>query len=197
MSAEIGSEKIMQRIIEASYTLVDAERITLFAVDPKTGELVCTVSKDPFFQGVRMGYGHGIVGHVALTRRSLRIDNAYSDPRFNQLSDLKTGYRTHSILTVPVTDRRGQSVAVVQAVNKRGGKAFTQEDTLLLESMAVNAGQLLQKSRLYDLAVVAERKSRALVSLVMTATREDLSTEQIMHDIARVAYDALCADQVS
>jgi signal transduction protein with GAF and PtsI domain len=49
------------------------------------------VSKDPFFQGVRMGYGHGIVGHVALTRRSLNIVNAYSDPRFNQLSDLKTG----------------------------------------------------------------------------------------------------------
>lgn len=91
MSAEIGSEAIMKRIIEASYTLVDAERITLFAVDPKTGELVCQVSKDPFFQGVRMGYGHGIVGHVALTRRSLNIVNAYSDPRFNQLSDLKTG----------------------------------------------------------------------------------------------------------
>jgi GAF domain-containing protein len=59
MSAEIGSEAIMKRIIEASYALVDAERITLFTVDPKTGELVCQVSKDPFFQGVRMGYGHG------------------------------------------------------------------------------------------------------------------------------------------
>ena len=50
MSAEIGSEAIMKRIIEASYALVDAERITLFAVDPKTGELVCQVSRDPFFQ---------------------------------------------------------------------------------------------------------------------------------------------------
>ena len=73
---------------------MDAERITLFAVDPKTGELVCQVSKDPFFQGVRMSYGHGIVGHVALTRRSLNIVNAYSDPRFNQLSDIKTGSAT-------------------------------------------------------------------------------------------------------
>ena len=185
MSAEIGSDKIMQRIIEAAYTLVDAERITLFAVDPRTGELVCQVSKDTFFQGVRMAYGHGIVGHVALTRRSLNISNAYSDPRFNQLSDLKTGYKTHSILTVPVTDRRGQSVAVIQAVNKRGDKVFTSEDVSLLESMAVNAGMLLHKSRLFDAAVVADRKTRALLSLVMTATREDQSTEETMQQVSK------------
>jgi GAF domain-containing protein len=235
MSAEIGSEAIMKRIIEASYALVDAERITLFTVDPKTGELVCQVSKDPFFQGVRMGYGHGqstgnrnthahtphqvtfvrrracpretwcvlnlvlfcvvlssfplfcligIVGHVALTRRSLNITDAYSDPRFNQLSDMKTGYKTRSILTVPVTDRKGQAVAVVQAVNKRSSSHFTSEDVLLLESMAVNAGMLLSRSRLYDAAVVADRKSRALVRLVMTATREDQSTEWIMHEVS-------------
>jgi hypothetical protein len=72
-------------------------------------------------------------------------------------------YKTHSILTVPVTDRKGLAVAVIQAVNKRGDKAFTGEDVLLLESMAVNAGMLLQKSRLFDAAVVADRKSRALV----------------------------------
>jgi len=196
MSAELDSNKLMQRIIEASYTLVDAERITLFAVDPKTGDLVCQVSKDPLFQGARMGYGHGIVGHVALTRRSLNIVDAYSDPRFNQLSDLKTGFRTHAILTVPVTDRKGQAVAVIQAVNKRGGTSFSQEDVMLLESMAVNAGMLLQKTRLFDAAVIADRKSRALVSLVMTATREDASTDDIMRDISRVAYDALQADRV-
>ena len=39
MSAEISTEKVMQRIIEASYALVNAERIMLYSVDPQTKDL--------------------------------------------------------------------------------------------------------------------------------------------------------------
>ncbi len=89
---------------------------------------------------------------------SLNIADAYRDPRFDPASDIKTGYKTRSILTVPVTDRKGGCVAVIQAVNKKtadekggsGGSGgvvsarsmsasmvFSQEDVTILESMAV------------------------------------------------------------
>eukprot|EP00455_Lapot_gusevi_P026189 TRINITY_DN2765_c0_g2_i2.p1 TRINITY_DN2765_c0_g2~~TRINITY_DN2765_c0_g2_i2.p1 ORF type:complete len:705 (+),score=207.60 TRINITY_DN2765_c0_g2_i2:54-2117(+) len=180
MSAELGTEKVVPRIIEATYSLVPAERISLFMVNEKPAveiadseektsqkELVCVVSKDENFKGVRIPWGSGIVGHVALTGRSLNIHDAYSDPRFDSAADQKTGFVTKAILTVPVTDRDGSVLAVIQAVNRQGkADVFTSEDVTILESMAVSAGILLRKSQLLSQAVAAQRKSAALMRLV-------------------------------
>jgi len=197
MSAEISTEKVMQRIIEASYALVNAERIMLYSVDPQTKDLVCVVSKDKVFHGQRIAYGQGIVGHVALTRRSLNIPEAYKDPRFDRSMDKRSSFHTRSILTVPVLDKNGACVAVIQAINKKTSDGrFTPEDCSILENMAVSAGIILHKSRLYDEAVFADRKSRALMNLVKAASVEG-SLETIINGIAKVAYEALNCDRVT
>jgi GAF domain-containing protein len=77
-------------------------------------ELVCVVSKDEKFKGARIAWGAGIVGHVALIGRSLNIADAYADPRFDSSADKRTGFTTKCILTVPVHDRDGSVVAVIQ-----------------------------------------------------------------------------------
>lgn len=198
MSSElgIGTEKVLQRILEASYALVDAERISLFEVDPHSREIICRLSRDEQMKGLRIPAGSGIVGHVALTGRPLNIPDAYADARFDRAGDSKTGYRTRSILTVPVIDSKG-TIAVIQAMNKRSGEPFSSEDESLLTSMAVSAGIILHKSQLLDLSMSSERKFRALTELVMIASREDGKTDEIMTDITKVAYDALCADRIT
>ncbi len=75
----------------------------------------------------------GIVGHVALTKKSVNIADAYHDPRFDASLDRKSGFLTKSCLTVPVTDRDGGTIAVVQALNKTNGSTFTEEDLANLE----------------------------------------------------------------
>ena len=97
-----------------------------------------------------MGYGHGIVGHVALTRRSLNITNAYADPRFNQLSDLKTGFKTHSILTVPITDRKGTAVAVIQAVSSDKHAELREANRLCVADQTVPLNQLRTFSHFFS-----------------------------------------------
>lgn len=67
-------------------------------------------------EGVRIPWGTGIVGHVAATSKSLCIDDAYKDERFDAEVDRKTNFRTRSILTVPVTDRDGKAIAVIQVL---------------------------------------------------------------------------------
>ncbi len=61
--------------------------------------------------------------------------------------------KKRSLLTVPVVDRTGAVVAVIQAVNKRTTCAFTREDVSIIESLAVTAGIILVKAQLYDNAV--------------------------------------------
>lgn len=60
-----------------------------------------------------------MVGHVAHTRKVLAIPDAYKDSRFNAEIDKQTGYKTTSILCVPVVDNKDRVLAVVQAINKR------------------------------------------------------------------------------
>ena len=44
----------------------------------------------------------GVAGHVASTGEVLNILDAYADPRFNRAVDLQTGYKTNTILCMPI-----------------------------------------------------------------------------------------------
>jgi len=56
---------------------------------------------------------------VAASGEVLNITDAYVDPRFNPDFDLKTGYRTQSILTAPMFNPQQKIIGVVQLLNKR------------------------------------------------------------------------------
>ena len=44
--------------------------------------------------------------------------SVFQDPRFNEDIDIQTGYKTHSILSMPIKDNDGEVIGVAQAVNK-------------------------------------------------------------------------------
>ena len=72
--------------------------------------------------------GGGIAGAVAQNGESIRIDDAYADPRFNQEVDKQTGYRTRSILSMAIKDHTGKVFAVAQLLNRKDGQPFDQRD---------------------------------------------------------------------
>ena len=52
--------------------------------------------------GFRIPIGTGVAGFVAKTRQGLNIKDAYADPRFNRAVDKQTGFKTNSILCLPI-----------------------------------------------------------------------------------------------
>ena len=78
----------------------------------------------------RFPVGTGIAGSVAETGETLNVHEAYKDPRFNATIDEQTGYKTRSILCMPICIR-GQVIGVVQMINKIGGN-FTTVSLFLL-----------------------------------------------------------------
>lgn len=62
--------------------------------------------------------GKGIAGYVAKMGVLTNVEDAYTDSRFEREVDLKTGYRTKSVLCCPVKDHDGQVIGVIQALNK-------------------------------------------------------------------------------
>lgn len=111
-------------------SLLDAERASLFLMDAERNELWMTVAQEAEagLTELRVPADRGIVGHVARTGETVRIDDAYADPRFNPDVDRQTGFRTRSILSVPLQNARGEVFAVSQLLNRRDGRPFDAED---------------------------------------------------------------------
>ena len=107
--------------------VLDADRASLFLVEGGLLRLAVAENLDELGD-VRFPVGTGIAGTVAETGDTIRIEDAYGDPRFNREVDRRTGYRTRSILCLPITDRAGRLFAVAQLLNRRDGQPFSAED---------------------------------------------------------------------
>ena len=59
---------------------------------------------------------------MAETKEYVNIKDAYNDPRFNSDVDLKTGYKTNIILSMPICNYEGEVIGVAQIINKTNGE---------------------------------------------------------------------------
>jgi len=123
--------------------LLNADRSSLFLVED--GSLVLKVAENLDEIGeIRIPLGTGIAGAAAQSGETIRIDDAYADPRFNQDVDRQTGYRTRSILSLPVTNRSGKVFAVAQLLNRKDGKPFDENDEHRFAQFTQSTGVILE-----------------------------------------------------
>jgi putative ABC transport system ATP-binding protein len=126
--------------------LLNAERSSLFLVDGD--ELVLKVAENLEEMGeIRFPVGSGIAGAVALGGQSIRIDDAYADPRFNREVDKQTGFRTRSILCLPIKNTEGRVFAVAQLLNRQDGQPFDGHDEQQFASFIQSIGVILETQR--------------------------------------------------
>jgi HD-GYP domain-containing protein (c-di-GMP phosphodiesterase class II) len=137
--AERDLDRLLKLIVQAAARVVDADRCSLFLVDRAKGELWSKVAQGVGMREIRFPIGKGIAGSVAETNTPINIPEAYDDERFNPDVDKETGYRTKSILCVPMRSLEGEVVGVLQALNKMLGDSFTEEDEELLSALGGQA----------------------------------------------------------
>jgi GAF domain-containing protein len=123
--------------------LLNAERSSLFLVEGN--ELLLKVAENLDEMGeIRIPLGSGIAGAVAQSGEAIRIDDAYSDSRFNSEVDKQTGFRTKSILSLPVKNLEGEVFAVAQLLNRKDGQPFDQDDERHFSSFMQSIGVIFE-----------------------------------------------------
>lgn len=123
--------------------LLNADKASLFLVDQDS--LVLRVAEGIEEMGeVRIPLGSGIAGAAAATGETIRIDDAYADSRFNPAVDKQTGYRTHSILSLPIKNHRGKVFAVAQLLNRKDGAPFDAGDERKFTEFMNSLGVILE-----------------------------------------------------
>ncbi len=123
--------------------VLDADRASLFLVEEGMLTLVVAENLEQLGE-IRFPVGTGIAGTVAQTGESIRIADAYADPRFNPAVDKRTGYRTRSILCVPIEDRAGRIFAVAQLLNRRDGNPFDDADEQRFSDFIASIGVIFE-----------------------------------------------------
>jgi len=161
MSRELQLEPLLVRIMETVTRLLGAERATLFMHDADTGELWALAGQGEGLSQIRFPARSGIAGHVFSTGETVSIPDAYADPRFNPDMDRRTGFRTRSMLCMPVYDREGAVAAVTQVLNKHGG-SFTELDERRLRAFSAQASIALDRARLFEAFLETERFENSL-----------------------------------
>ena len=128
IAGEIQLEPLLQKVMASVTEILGADRSTLFLYDEKTQELWSTVADGLETKEIRFPCHLGIAGTVFTTGEIINIKDAYSDSRFNQSVDKKTGYRTKSILCMQISNKYGQPIGVIQTLNKEGGPFTTTDE---------------------------------------------------------------------
>ena len=149
--ASVGDlDQLLRLIMEKVTELMEADRATLFLVDEADGTLSSKVVQGGDLVEIRLASGEGVAGWVAQTGELVNIPDAYADQRFQPAVDLKSGYRTRTILSVPMTGATGGLVGVLQVLNKKSESPFTRADEELLGALASPAAIAIENARLYQ-----------------------------------------------
>ena len=149
LAGELLLEVLIARIMTATTQLLDAERASLFVFDEKTDELFSLYADGMETRQIRIPINRGIAGAVFTSGQTENITDPYADPRFNQEVDRQSGFRTRSILCVPITNKAGARIGVAQALNKKDG-LFTAKDEARLKAFAAQIAVSLENAKLFD-----------------------------------------------
>jgi HD-GYP domain-containing protein (c-di-GMP phosphodiesterase class II) len=149
MTAERDLDLLLPLILHEAAKVVEADRCSLFILDRERNELWSKVAQGARSE-IRVKLGSGIAGTVAQTGEIINIPDAYADERFNRSFDVTQGYRTRTILCVPMRDAQGDVTGVLQALNKSGEGPFTAEDEELLLALGGQAAAAIENALLHE-----------------------------------------------
>jgi phosphoserine phosphatase RsbU/P len=161
INSSIEGEVLFRSIMRVVREHLGVDRGTLYVYDAKRNEIRASIDPEPGLSEIRLAVGQGLAGTAAETGRSIIINDAYADPRFDDTADRLSGFRTRSVLCSPIRNRERQLVGVLQLLNKQGGD-FGTADLQFLESLSDHMAIAIENARYHALLVRQNRIERDL-----------------------------------
>ncbi len=156
---DLQLNEMLLQISQKASEVMEADRCSIFLHDPNTDELWSTVAMGMAGKVIRIPSSIGFAGYSFQTGETINLEEAYKDERFNKEVDLKTGYRTRSVLCMAIYNRSGLRLGVIQLLNKKDG-VFTKEDETFLQTFGNNASVFIEMAQLQKARIDALEQSR-------------------------------------
>ena len=147
LCTETQLDSVLELLTALTRELVRCDRVSFWFWDKPAGRL-WTLAASSASGRLTVPDSFGLVAETVRSAQVQRIDDVYADPRFNPAVDRQTGYRTRSLLTVPLINSRQEVIGAYQCINRLGEDGspalFTQEDIHLLSVVSAFAGKSLE-----------------------------------------------------
>ncbi len=160
ISSSLNLDQILENVMTISKQVMNADASSLMLIDEKTNELVYEVALgsvgEKLKQEFRLKMGQGIAGTVAEEGKPLLLEDAYTHPKFHRAHDEATGYRTRSMITVPLKVA-GRLTGIAQVINRLDGKPFDKDDLDLFISLASMAAIAIENAKMHRALMERQR----------------------------------------
>ena len=182
LSAERDIDRLLALILSKSRHITSADAGSLYLVEKGVREGEPDVLKFvlPQNDSVTVAFPESripldetsIAGYVALKGTPVNVADAYELPagtpyRISRSFDTKSGYRTKSMMVVPMRDHQGVIIGVIQLINKKRDSTALLKPSSVVERVVVSFNEL-------DLELVMSLASQAAVALVNTRLIKDI-----------------------
>ena len=153
-------DPLLNVVMNNATEVMKAEVSSVLLLDEDKKELIFRIAlgeKGKKVKKIKLKVGEGIAGWVAKTGKPIIVNDVKNEPRFNQAVDRKTGFKTRSILCVPLYSKE-KIIGVIQVINKKDHLPFTKENEELLNTFACHAAIAIENAKLYENIREEERK---------------------------------------
>ena len=140
---------------------VNTDRGTVFVLERNRRVLHSLVAQGIEGQELVVPVGKGIAGTVASTGETIDIPDAYADSRFDSSFDASLGYRTNDIYCMPIVNRHGEIVGVLELMNRT--RPLTEEDEEFLAGVSVHVGLALENAQFHREIIEKRRIEQELL----------------------------------
>ena len=138
---------LLELITREATELLQADRATIFLLDREKCELWSVITHDNEKRILLFDARLGIAGAAAMNGQTVNVADAYEHPLFFKEVDQKIGYRTKTLLAVPIRNAGGEIIGVGEAINKKTG-VFTAEDAAILHALAAHICDAIETTQI-------------------------------------------------
>jgi phosphoserine phosphatase RsbU/P len=161
LNSTLDLAELLNIILQLTTRHTGAERGTVFLVDREAGEIWSLVGLGLDQHEIRLPITKGIAGWVAMHGETVNLEDAYNDPRFEPEVDLRLGFRTKSLLALPIRSKNDETIGVLQLLNKKNGP-FTRANENLLSAISDHVALALENAQLHRDLLHKQRMERDL-----------------------------------
>ena len=161
LNSTLDLGELLHIILQLTTKQTGAERGTVFLVDHERNEIWSLIGLGLDQHEIRLPATRGIAGWVAQHGETVNLADAYADPRFESEVDLRLGFRTRSLLCIPIRNKSKTTIGVLQLLNKKSG-AFTDGDAALLHAISDHVAIALENAQLHRELIQKQRMERDL-----------------------------------